>query len=67
MPYTAIVGAGRRLATDAVVINASATQEMCAIAGAFVLAAVVAATRLPAGTSMALIASPDAHERVKRA
>ncbi len=27
-PYTAIVGAGRRLATDAVVMSASATHEM---------------------------------------
>ncbi|GEL45745.1 hypothetical protein CHO01_08610 [Cellulomonas hominis] len=32
-PYTAIVGAGRRLATELVVISASATQEIQAEAG----------------------------------
>ncbi|GAB1645162.1 hypothetical protein KRMM14A1259_55850 [Krasilnikovia sp. MM14-A1259] len=32
-PYTAMVGAGRRLATELVVISASATHEMYAVVG----------------------------------
>jgi hypothetical protein len=52
-PYMAMVGDGRRLATELVVIRASATHEMYATAGALDLAAAVSAL-LPAGVSIAL-------------
>ena len=48
-----MVGDGRRLATELVVISASATHEMYATAGALVLALVVSAL-LRTGVSIAL-------------
>ncbi|BFU46857.1 hypothetical protein KRMM14A1004_50940 [Krasilnikovia sp. MM14-A1004] len=58
-----MVGAGRRLATELVVISASATQEMYAVVGtaaALVLACAFArlAGRPAAAAPIALIASP---------
>ena len=58
-PYTAMVGDGRRLATELVVIRASATHEMYAMAGARVLALAVSAL-LPAGVSIAPSGFPPA-------
>jgi hypothetical protein len=46
-----MVGEGRRLATELVVINASATQEMYALAGTRALAAGAAAGSLAVGPS----------------
>ena len=50
-----IVGAARRLATELVVIMASATHEIQTAAGAFVRAAALAVAR-PAGTSAVVMA-----------
>ncbi|GIH96557.1 hypothetical protein Psi01_71870 [Planobispora siamensis] len=57
-PYTAIVGDGRRLATELVVISARATQEIQITVGARVPASALdtgCATGLSAGTSAVLI------------
>jgi hypothetical protein len=48
-----MVGEGRRLATELVVINASATHEMYALAGTRALAAGAAAGSLVVGPSAA--------------
>jgi hypothetical protein len=57
-----MVGEGRRLATDDVVMNARASQEITAAGGTRVLAG---ATASPTGMSVALTAYPSA--KCKRA
>jgi hypothetical protein len=52
-----MVGDGRRLATDDVVMNARASQEMTAAGGTRVLAGAAAS---PTGMSVALTAYPSA-------